>query len=54
MSLLNNNRLKYSFLKLTESNQVYILGIVEGLRHAQNKDDGKLIVKKELIKYKKN
>ena len=39
------------FPNLTEINQVYILGLVEGLKRAQGKTSGKSLVKKEAIKY---
>ena len=43
--------LEITFLKLTETNQFYILGLVEGLKHSQGKCSGKPLVKKEVIKY---
>ena len=38
-------QLNCSFPKLTETNQVYVLGLVEGLKYAQKKSSGKSLVK---------
>jgi len=54
MSFLRNKKLHYTFLRLTEFNQVYILGLMEGLKHAQFKGDGKLILKKEFTKHEEH
>jgi len=43
--------LEDTFLNLTETNQFYIIGLVEGLKYAQGNTNGKLLVKKEIIKY---
>lgn len=37
--------LQCAFMKLTEASQIYILGLVEGLRHAQGTSNGKSPVK---------
>ena len=37
MSIKLIEKLRSVFLKLTETNQVYVLGLVEGLKHAQGK-----------------
>ena len=34
---INIKKLQYSFPKLTEANQQYILGVAEGLKHAQKR-----------------
>ncbi|MCL2802117.1 MAG: hypothetical protein FWD28_10200 [Treponema sp.] len=38
-------RLQCSFPRLTEINQFYVLGLAEGLKHAQGKDGEKAMVK---------
>jgi len=43
--------LQCAFLKLTEDNMFYILGLVEGLKHAQGERNGKSLVKKEVTNY---
>jgi len=43
--------LENTFLKLTETNQFFILGLVEGLKNAQGNTNGKLLIKKDVIKF---
>jgi len=50
MNIRQLEKLRCAFPKLTEANQFYILGLVEGLKHAQGKCSGKSLVKKEIIK----
>ncbi|MCL2808871.1 MAG: hypothetical protein FWD24_02260 [Treponema sp.] len=38
-------RLQFSFSKLTETNQHYVIGLVEGLKHAQVNRKEKQILK---------
>jgi len=51
MSIIRLKKFRCVFPNLTEINQVYILGLVEGLKRAQGKTSGKSLVKKEAIKY---
>jgi len=43
--------LQCAFLKLTEANMFYILGLVEGLKCAQGEREGKSLAKKEITNY---
>ena len=52
MSLNKSEKLQCTFVKLSEDNQLYIIGLVEGLKYAQGNRNGKLLVKKEVIKFK--
>jgi len=49
MSYRQLKKLRCVFPKLTEINQVYILGLVEGLKCAQGKNNGISLVKKEVV-----
>jgi hypothetical protein len=51
MSINKSEKLQCTFVKLSEDNQLYIIGLVEGLKYAQGNTNGKLLVKKEVIKY---
>ncbi|MCL2212029.1 MAG: hypothetical protein FWB95_08920 [Treponema sp.] len=44
--------LENTYLMLTETNQFFILGLVEGLKHAQGNTNSKSLAKKELKNYK--
>jgi len=52
MSFANTEKLKLNFSKLSEINQIFILGLMEGLKHAQMKGDGELLFKMESREYK--
>jgi len=45
MNIGQLEKLRCAFPKLTEANQFYILGLVEGLKQAQGKISGKLLIK---------
>jgi len=46
------SHLQCSFPRLTDKNQQYVIGLVEGLKYAQGNANGKVLVKKEVIKFK--
>jgi len=51
MSLNKSEKLQCTFVKLSEDNQLYVIGLVEGLKHAQGNTNGKLLIKKDVIKF---